>query len=81
MKQKKIRLAFFSSTRGDISILKPLIDQINKNPYFDYLFFVYGTHLNKTYGNTINEIIGSNLKITSMSNTISKEDTSSGMVN
>lgn len=81
MKQKKIRLAFFSSTRGDISILKPLIDQINKNPYFDYLFFVYGTHLNKTYGNTINEIIGSNLKITSMSNTISKEDSISGIVN
>ena len=32
MKQKKIKLAFFSSTRGDLAILKPLLDQIKKNP-------------------------------------------------
>ena len=81
MKQKKIKLAFFSSTRGDLAILKPLLDQIKKNQHFDYLLFVHGTHLDKKYGNTIDEINNSKLKITAKSNTLSKEDSSSGLVN
>ena len=73
MKKKKFKIAFFSSTRGDMSILKPLIDKVKKNKNTDYLFFVYGTHMDKSFGSTINEIKKIGLKITDKSNTISSK--------
>ena len=57
-----------------MSILKPLIDKVKKNKNTDYLFFVYGTHMDKSFGSTINEIKKIGLKITDKSNTISSKD-------
>ena len=79
MKKKKIKLAFFSSTRGDIAILKPLIDQIKKNKYLDYHFFIHGTHLDKEFGNTVKEIETNKIKITKQSNTLSSLDGFNGL--
>ena len=52
----KHRMAFFTSTRGDMTIFEPLINEVKKNRNFDYLFFVHGTHLKKEYGYTIKDI-------------------------
>ena len=79
MKKKKFKIAFFSSTRGDMSILKPLIDKVKKNKNTDYLFFVYGTHMNKSFGSTISEIKKIGLKITDKSNTVSSNDNFFGL--
>ena len=49
-------VAIFSSTRGDMSILSPLIKKINQEKKVKYLFFVGGTHLIKYYGKTVDEI-------------------------
>ncbi len=49
-------IAIFSSTRGDMSILSPLIKKINREKKVKYLFFVGGTHLIKNYGETVDEI-------------------------
>ena len=49
----KHRLAFFTSTRSDMTIFEPLLNEIKKNKNFEYLLFVHGTHLEKNYGNTI----------------------------
>ena len=81
MKSKIFKLAFFSSTRGDMSILQPLIERINQNKNFNYLFFVYGTHLSKHYGNTIEEIKKNKIIIRHQQNTISKKDDFKGLTN
>ena len=47
-----------------MSILKPLMEKVKKNKNTDYLFFVYGTHMDKSFGSTISEIKKIGLKIT-----------------
>ena len=41
------KIAFFTSCRGDMAILMPLIKKIYKTPNFESLLFVGGTHLSK----------------------------------
>ena len=77
---KKIRLAFFTSTRGDLAILKPLIDSIKKNKNFNYLFFVHGTHLEKSYGYTIKEVEQLKIRISAKGKTLSKIDNKLGII-
>ena len=45
----KHKLAFFTSSRSDMTILEPLLNEIKKNKDFDYLLFVHGTHLEKNH--------------------------------
>ena len=56
-----INLAFFTSTRGDISIINPLLKEIQRDKRFKYKLYVHGTHLEKKFGYTINEIKNLNL--------------------
>ena len=56
-------IAIFSSTRGDMSILSPLIKKINQDKKIKYLFFVGGTHLVENYGKTVDEIKDLKIKI------------------
>lgn len=77
----KLTLAFFTSTRGDMSIFEPLLLEIKQNKKIDYKLFVYGTHLEKNYGNTINEIKRSNFKITAKFKTVDKVDNLLGQSN
>ncbi len=58
------RIAFFTSCRGDIGILTPLIKKIYKTKGFEALLFVGGTHLSRKYGYTLNEIKQEGLRIT-----------------
>ena len=76
---KKIRLAFFTSTRGDLAILKPLIESIKKKKNFSYLFFVHGTHLEKNYGYTIKEVEKLKIRISAKEKTLSNIDNKQGM--
>ena len=57
-------LAIFTSCRGDIGILTPLVKNIYNTKKIKVLFFVGGTHLSKKYGYTIDEIKKSKIKIT-----------------
>jgi GDP/UDP-N,N'-diacetylbacillosamine 2-epimerase (hydrolysing) len=49
-------IGIFTTTRGDMATLTPLIEEIRKCKKLRYFFFVGGTHLIKNYGSTINEI-------------------------
>ena len=51
------KIAIFTATRSDISVLTPLIKKIKKSKNLGYLLFVGGTHLVKEYGNTKKEIL------------------------
>ncbi len=76
----KHKLAFFTSTRSDMTILEPLLNEIKKNKNFEYLLFVHGTHLNKNYGNTIRDIKKLNFKISSKFLSVNKLDDEFGLV-
>ncbi len=67
-----IKVAIFSSTRGDMSILAPLIYQMNRTKGIKPLFFVGGTHLKKNYGLTHDEIKDEKIKVNGYFNYISK---------
>ena len=58
-------IGIFSTTRGDMAILSPLITKLKKSKKLRPLFFVGGTHLDKKYGSTLNEIKLLNINITS----------------
>jgi len=74
------KLAFFTSTRSDMTILEPLLNKIKKDKNFEYLLFVHGTHLEKNYGNTIQDIKKLNFKITSKFLSVNKLDDELGLV-
>ena len=76
----KHKLAFFTSTRSDMTILEPLLNEIKKNKSFEYLLFVHGTHLEKNYGNTIADIKKLNFKISSKFLSVNKLDNELGLV-
>ncbi len=76
----KHKLAFFTSTRSDMTILEPLLNEINKSKSFEYLLFVHGTHLEKNYGNTIRDIKKLNFKINSKFFSVNKLDNEFGLV-
>ncbi len=76
----KHKLAFFTSTRSDMTILEPLLNEIKKSKSFEYLLFVHGTHLEKNYGNTIEDIKKLNFKISSKFLSVNKLDNELGLV-
>lgn len=49
-------IGIFTTTRGDIATLIPLIEKIRESKKIKYLFFVGGTHLEAKFGTTLNEI-------------------------
>ena len=58
-----IKIAVFTTTRGDMAILSPLLLKMNKDKKIKPLLFVGGTHLNENFGKTVNEIKSNKLKI------------------
>ncbi len=58
-----IKIAFFTSTRGDLASLNPIIKEVERTKGFKPLLFVGGTHLYKNYGHTIKEIQKEKLKV------------------
>ena len=72
------RIAIFSSTRGDMSILSPLLFSMKKEKGIQPLFFVGGTHLKKRYGMTIKEL--DKIKINGQFDYLSKDETQRGFV-
>ena len=58
-----IKIAVFTTTRGDMAILSPLLFKMQKDKKIKPLLFVGGTHLNENFGKTVNEIKSNKLKI------------------
>ena len=79
LKNKKLKLGFLTSSRADFGIYKSLLNVLKNDKRFDIHIIAFGMHLEKKYGNTINEIINegfiSIIKITGILNDDSKLDT------
>ncbi len=59
----KKKIAIFTTTRGDMAVLTPLIKRLKKEKNFKTYFFVGGTHNDKNYGKSISEISNLGIKI------------------
>lgn len=68
-------IAFFTTTRAEFGILKPLIQEVNNSASFKALVFVGGTHIKKEHGYTIEEIIQQNIQITYVFDYLLNENT------
>jgi len=59
----RYRVAFYTGTRAEYGLLKPLIEQFMSDPNVDTGLIVTGMHLCKEYGNTIEVIQADNMPI------------------
>ncbi len=66
------KIAFFSTSRSEYGIIKPLIRKLQNNKKYKILFFVGGTHLNQHYGLTKSEIKTDKIKINDTFNYLDK---------
>lgn len=64
MKNPKIKIAVFTTSRAEFGILYPLIKQISVEEDIEFILFVGGAHLAEEYGKTINEIKDLGITIT-----------------
>ena len=60
---KKLKIACVTATRADYPRVKPLLQKIKSDKYFDLKIIVTGQHLLSKYGNTYKEIIKDGFKI------------------
>ena len=58
-----IKIAIFTGTRAEYGLMRTLIKKFNYEKDFIYYLLVSSTHLNTSYGNTIEEINSDCLKI------------------
>lgn len=58
-----MKVAIITGTRAEFYLLKNLILALKKDKFFNLNFYVTGSHLSKTFGNTIKDIKKSKIKI------------------
>ena len=61
---KKKNLYIITGSRSEFGLLHPLIKNIKQNKNFKLNLIAHGSHFNKNFGNTFEEIEDSNIKIT-----------------
>ena len=54
---KKLKVSFFSSSRADYGLFRPLLSICNEDPRIDAGIIVSGSHLIKSHGYTVKEIM------------------------
>ena len=60
---KKINIVFFSANRAEYSLIEPFLKIFSSNRKFNVGLVVAGSHLEKKFGNTFNEIKKDNIKV------------------
>ena len=78
---KKIKICIVNSSRAEYGLLKNLIKKLRSIKKFDFHLSVTGTHLSKTHGFTINEIIKDKIKIDSKIRILKSGDSSNDISN
>jgi len=57
-----MKVGILTSTRADFGIYLPLLKTLDQDKHFDTELIVFGTHLSKLHGFTVNEIVASGFK-------------------
>jgi len=58
-----IKLCIFSGNRAEYGLLSPVIKNLNKSKKIKVFFIVSGSHVDKNFGETVNEIKKDKIKI------------------
>ena len=69
-----MKIGVLTSSRADYGIYLPLLKAIMKAPDMDLGVIAFGTHLSKTHGHTIDQIVHDDFPIATSINTIPKGD-------
>jgi GDP/UDP-N,N'-diacetylbacillosamine 2-epimerase (hydrolysing) len=72
-----MKITVLTSSRADYSIYLPLLKELRDDKYFELELIVFGTHLSKEYGLTIQNIIEDQFNISLRIDTLPKGDTPS----
>ncbi len=75
IKKKKIKIAFFTTSRAEFGNMVEIISKIKKDKRFKVYFFLCGMHLQKDFREVDNEIKKFGLKVTKKINFFNKKDT------
>lgn len=70
-----MRIGVLTSSRADYYIYSPLLQKLEHDPFFDLNLLVFGSHLSKKHGYTVNDIVNDKYKITARINTTPSKDT------
>ncbi len=71
---KKIKICIVTSSRAEYGLLKNLIEKIQSIKKFNCHLSITGTHLSKTHGYTINEVVKDKIKIHSKISILNRGD-------
>ncbi len=69
-----MKIGILTSTRADFGIYMPLLNELTNDDFFNVELIVFGTHLSKKHGYTINEITEAGYNITYKLDTIPQGD-------
>ncbi len=58
-----MRISLLTSSRADYGIYLPLLKILKEDPFFDLNIIVFGTHLSKSHGHTIDDIIADGFEV------------------
>ena len=74
-----MKVAILSSSRADFGIYYPLVKILQEDSFFELEIIVFGTHLEKKFGFTIDEILSFGFEVSHTINTHIEDDTSEGI--
>jgi len=74
-----MRVCLFTGSRAEFGLLRPLIELLNKDPFFELKLVVSGSHLSPQLGFTVDEIISTGLKIDEKIEILLASDTRTGV--
>jgi len=74
-----MKVGILTSSRADFGIYYPLLKELWNDKSFEVEIIVFGTHLNKEYGYTVEEIIKSGFSVKHKIKTLTKNDTASNI--
>jgi GDP/UDP-N,N'-diacetylbacillosamine 2-epimerase (hydrolysing) len=69
-----MKIGILTSSRADFGIYQPLLNKLWEDNYFNCEIIAFGTHLEKNYGLTINDIIKSGFQVKHQIKTTPKGD-------
>ena len=61
--KKRLRVAVVTGSRAEYGLLSPVIDRLNRDPFFDCRLLVTGAHLDRRQGLTVREITADGRRI------------------
>lgn len=74
-----MKIGILTSSRADFGIYYPLVKQLTEDPDFNVEIIAFGTHLEKKFGETINEIKGYGFNVPHQIHTITENETAASI--